>query len=141
LICPDNDNEWFWVGHLAHVSHAGSDLWSGRDKNQLMWFAQLFRQKPTAGHIHRANQFHSHQSCHHLLICPDNDNEWLWVGHLAHVSHTGSDLWSVRDKNQLICDLWFAQLFSQNPIRWHPYTSQSIPFSSMPSSLAMFRQW
>jgi hypothetical protein len=46
LICSDNDNEWFWVCHLANVSHAGSDLWSGCEKNQLMWFAQLFSQNP-----------------------------------------------------------------------------------------------
>jgi hypothetical protein len=58
--------------------------------------------------IHRANQFHSHP-CHHHLICSDNDNEWFWVGHLAHhVSHAGSDLWSGCNKNQL---MWFAQLF------------------------------
>jgi hypothetical protein len=26
LTCPDDDNQWFWVGHLAHVSHAVSDF-------------------------------------------------------------------------------------------------------------------
>jgi hypothetical protein len=24
--CPDDVNQWFWGGHLAHVSHAGPDL-------------------------------------------------------------------------------------------------------------------
>jgi hypothetical protein len=33
LTCSDGDNQcWFWGGHLVDVSHAGSDLWSGRDK-------------------------------------------------------------------------------------------------------------
>jgi hypothetical protein len=27
LACPNDDNQWFWGGHQAHVSHAGSDLW------------------------------------------------------------------------------------------------------------------
>jgi hypothetical protein len=37
LTCPDDVNQWFWGGHLAHVSHAWpvrvrvrvtrSDLW------------------------------------------------------------------------------------------------------------------
>jgi hypothetical protein len=35
LTCPYGDNQWFWDGHLAHVSHAWLDLWSGLDKNQL----------------------------------------------------------------------------------------------------------
>jgi hypothetical protein len=35
LTCPDDDNQWFWGGHLAHVSHTGSDLWWGFDKHQL----------------------------------------------------------------------------------------------------------
>jgi hypothetical protein len=27
LTCPDDYDQWFWVGHLAHVmSHDGSDL-------------------------------------------------------------------------------------------------------------------
>jgi hypothetical protein len=34
LTCPDDVNQWFWGSHLAHVSHAGSDLWWGHDKNQ-----------------------------------------------------------------------------------------------------------
>jgi hypothetical protein len=122
LTCQDNDDEWFWVCHLAHVSHAGSDLLSGCDKNQLMWFAQLFSQNPIRQHPYRANQFHAHP-CHHPLICLDNNNEWFWVGHLAHVSHTGSDLWSGCNKNQL---MWFAQLFSQNPIRQHPYRANQF---------------
>jgi hypothetical protein len=25
LTCPDDVNQWFWGGHLAHVSHAGPD--------------------------------------------------------------------------------------------------------------------
>jgi hypothetical protein len=32
LTCPDDDNQWFWVGHLARVmSHAGSDLCGQED--------------------------------------------------------------------------------------------------------------
>jgi hypothetical protein len=34
LTCPYDDNQWFWDGHLAHVSHAELDLLSGWDKNQ-----------------------------------------------------------------------------------------------------------
>jgi hypothetical protein len=49
LTCLDGDNQWFWGGHLVHVSRAGSDLWSGRDKNQL-WFAQHLSQNPTRWH-------------------------------------------------------------------------------------------
>jgi hypothetical protein len=109
-------------------------LWSGRDKNQLMRCPTFQPKSYQTTSI--ANQLHSHP-CHHHLICSDNDIQWVGVAHLADVSHAGSDLWSGRDKNQL---MWFAQLFSHNPTRWHPY-SQSIPFSSMPSSLAMFRQW
>jgi hypothetical protein len=35
LTCLDDDNGWFWGYHLAHVRHAGSDLLSGLDENQL----------------------------------------------------------------------------------------------------------
>jgi hypothetical protein len=35
LTCLDDDNGWFWGYHLAHVRHAGSDLWSGLDENQM----------------------------------------------------------------------------------------------------------
>jgi hypothetical protein len=31
---PNDGNQWFWDGHLVHVSHAESDLLSGWDKNQ-----------------------------------------------------------------------------------------------------------
>jgi hypothetical protein len=31
--------------------------------------------------IHRVNQFHAHPY-HHLLTCPDGDNQWFWGGHL-----------------------------------------------------------
>jgi hypothetical protein len=50
--------------------------------------------------IHRLNQFHAHPY-HHLLTCPDDViNQWFWGGHLARVSHAGSDLWSGYGKNQ-----------------------------------------
>jgi hypothetical protein len=60
--------------------------------------------------IHRANQFHAHPY-HHLLACPNDDNQWFWGGHQAHVSHAGTDLWSGCDKNEER----FNQLLSQNP--------------------------
>jgi hypothetical protein len=48
LTCPDDVNEWFWGGHLVHVSRAGSDLWSGFDNNQPSWFVAWFpSQNPT----------------------------------------------------------------------------------------------
>jgi hypothetical protein len=71
--------------------------------------------------IHRANQFHAHP-CHHLLTCPEDDNQWFWGSHLAHVSHAGSDMWLGFDKNRL----WFAQLQRQNPTRWHPTSTEPI---------------
>jgi hypothetical protein len=117
LICSEHDNECVWVGHLAHVSYAGSDLWPGRD-NKISWCdLPNFSAKILSEYIDRANhQLHAHP-CYHLLICPDNNNQLFGVGHLAHVSHAGSDLLSGCDKNQL---MWFAQFFSQNPIRRHP---------------------
>jgi hypothetical protein len=100
LTCPDGDNQWFWGGHLAHVSHAGSDLWSECDKISCD-LPYNFRAKILPDDIHRANQFHAHHQYHHLLTCPYGDNQWFWGGHLAYVSHAGSDLWSGLDKNQL----------------------------------------
>jgi hypothetical protein len=93
----------------------------GQYVTKISWYVICdlpnFSAKILSDDIHiLANQFHSHP-CHHLLLCSDNDNEWLWVCHLAYVSHAGSDLWSGCDKKQL---MWFAQLFSQNPTRPHP---------------------
>jgi hypothetical protein len=62
--------------------------------------------------IHRANPFHAHP-CHHLLTCLDGDNQWFWVGHLAHVDHAESDLSLGCELNQLL----FAQFGSKNPTR------------------------
>jgi hypothetical protein len=59
-----------------------------------------FRAKIPPDNILRANQLHAHPG-HHLLTCPDDDNQWFWGGHLAHVSHAGSDLFLRFDKNQL----------------------------------------
>jgi hypothetical protein len=86
LTCPGGDNQWFGlvIGHIAHVSHAGSDLWRECDKNQL-WFVQPPSQNPTRWHTHRANQFHAHPF-HPLLTCPYGDNQWFWAGYIAHVS-------------------------------------------------------
>jgi hypothetical protein len=50
--------------------------------------------------IHRAKQFHAHPY-HHLLTCLDDDDQWFWSYHLAHViHHAGSDFWSGCDENQ-----------------------------------------
>jgi hypothetical protein len=56
--------------------------------------------------IHRANKFHAHPY-HHLLTCPDGDNQWFWGGHLAHVGRairiireprrvSDDEVWKVR---------------------------------------------
>jgi hypothetical protein len=42
LTCPDDANQWFWGGHLALVSHAGSDLWWGHEKNQTYDLSNLW---------------------------------------------------------------------------------------------------
>jgi hypothetical protein len=39
----------------------------------------------------RANQFHAHPN-HHLLTCLDEDNQWFWSHHLAHVSHASGQI-------------------------------------------------
>jgi hypothetical protein len=89
LTCPDEGKLWFWVGHLAHVSDAGSDLWSGYER--ISHELPNFQAKIWQDDIHRPNQFHAHPY-HHLLTCPDDVNQWFWGGHLAHVSDAGSDL-------------------------------------------------
>jgi hypothetical protein len=43
--------------------------------------------------------FHAHPY-HHLLTCPDGDNQWFWVRHLAHVGRAESDLWSGRVRSE-----------------------------------------
>ena len=54
--------------------------------------------------IHTSNQSHAHP-CHHLLTCPDDDDQWFWVGHLAHVmSHAVSDLCD-EGLTKISCDL------------------------------------
>jgi hypothetical protein len=58
-----------------------------------------FQAKILPDDIQRANQFYAHPY-HHLLTCLDDDNQWFWSYHLAHVHHVGSDLWSGCDENQ-----------------------------------------
>jgi hypothetical protein len=119
LICPDDDDddELFWVCHLAHLWVMLGQI-CDQGVTKIIWCdLPNFLAKIPSDDIHRANhQLHAHP-CYHLLICLDNNNEWFGVGHLAHVSHAGSDLLSGRDKNQL---MWFDHFFSQNPIRRHP---------------------
>jgi hypothetical protein len=67
-----------------------------------LWFAQLLSQHPTRWHL-KSQPIPFSYPCHHLLTSSDDDNELFWWGHLAHVSHAGSDLWSVLKKNWL----WF----------------------------------
>jgi hypothetical protein len=70
--------------------------WGG---TKISCYLLIFGAKILPDDIHRSNPFHAHP-CHHILTCPDDDNQWFWVGHLANVSHAESDLWSGRDKNQ-----------------------------------------
>jgi hypothetical protein len=56
-----------------------------------------FQAKILPDDIHRTNQFHAHPYYNHLLTCLDDDNQWFWGYHLAHVHHAGSDFWSGLD--------------------------------------------
>ena len=136
----------FWHVQMVIINGFGVVIWSmwvmlgqicGQGVTKISCDLPNFWSKILPDDIHWSNQFHAHQY-HHLLTCQDGDNQWFWGCHLAHVSHAGSDLWSGCDKNQL--KLKFAQLARQNPARRHPQ-SQSIPCSSMPSSLDMPRWW
>jgi hypothetical protein len=81
------------------ICHAGSDLWSGCDENHSSDLT-TFQAKILPDDILRANQFHAHPY-HHLLTCLDDDDQWFWSYHLAHViHHAGSDLLSGCDENQ-----------------------------------------
>jgi hypothetical protein len=80
------------------MENAESDLWSGRDKKTSAMMPNYQATIPQDD-IHRANQFHAHPY-HHLLTCPDDDNQWFWGGHLAHMGCAESDLWLGHDKNQ-----------------------------------------
>jgi hypothetical protein len=73
------------------------------------------------------------------LTCPDDDNQWFWGGHLVHVSWAGSDMWLGFDKNGSNMPIIFQAKILPDDIQ-HPQ-SQSIPCSSMPSSLDMCRWW
>jgi predicted RNA-binding protein associated with RNAse of E/G family len=97
LTCLDDDNQWFWSYHLAHVHHAGSDLWSGCDENHSSDLTITFQAKILPDDIHRANQFHAYPY-HHLLTCLDDDNQWFWGYYLAHTRNAGSDLLSGCDE-------------------------------------------
>jgi hypothetical protein len=51
----------------------------------------LSQNHPSA--ISNASGFPAHPY-HHLLIHPDDDNQWLFgIHHLAHGGHAGLDLW------------------------------------------------
>jgi hypothetical protein len=101
LTCPDDVSQWFWGGHLVHVSHAGSELWLVFDNISLLHLLPDFPAKIPPDDIHRPKHFHDHPY-HHLLTCPDDVNEWFWGGHLVHVSHAGSDLWLGFDNISLL---------------------------------------
>jgi hypothetical protein len=73
LTCPDGDNQWFWVRHLAHVGCAESDLWSGRVRKISHDHLPNYGAKILPDDIHRANQSCS-PTCHHLLTCTYDGN-------------------------------------------------------------------
>jgi hypothetical protein len=118
LTCSDDDNEWFWIDYhlwpmwvmLGQICGQGSPKIGFDFSNFEPSYYQMTSIEPTNSML-----IHDHP-CHHLLTFSDDDNEWLWWGHLAHMSHAGSDLWSGLNKNWL----WFAQLPTHCPTRWHP---------------------
>jgi hypothetical protein len=131
LTCPDGDNQWFWGGHLAHVSHAES---SSLGVTEISCYLLNLEAKILSDDIHRANPFQAHP-CHYLLTCSDGDNQWFWGGHLAHVSHAESDL--SLGGNKISCYLlnFGAKILPDDIHRANPFHAH--PCSSMPSSLDM----
>jgi predicted RNA-binding protein associated with RNAse of E/G family len=127
MSSDDDDNGLFWSNQLAHVCHAGSDLWSGLDKNHSSDLTITFQAKILPDDILRANQFHAHPY-HHLLTSLDDDNGLFWSYHLAHVHHAGSDLLSGLDENHS-CDLTITyqakilpdDIHRANQFHAHPY--------------------
>ena len=88
---------------FTSVSHARSDLWSGYATKFAAVICPTSKPKILQVDINRSNQFHAHP-CHHLLTCPDDDNQWFWGwSSCPYVSHAGSDLWSECDKKSHCC--------------------------------------
>jgi hypothetical protein len=65
-ICPYGDNQWFWAGHMAHVSCMLGQI-CGMGMTRIICDLPNLRAKTLPDDIHRANQFHVHQ--HHHFYC------------------------------------------------------------------------
>jgi hypothetical protein len=89
LIYPDNDNQWLFGHHLARGGpHGGLDLWLGFDQKLPQATHCNFLAKILHQAVQTTNRFPAHPN-HHLLIDPDDDNQWLFGHHLGRGSHGG----------------------------------------------------
>jgi hypothetical protein len=88
---PDDDNQWLFGHHLGRGGHGGLDLWLGFDQ-KLPYKPPNFLAKILHQAVQTTDRFPAHPY-HHLLIDPDDDNQWLFGHHLARGGHGGLDLW------------------------------------------------
>jgi hypothetical protein len=123
-----DDNQWFWIAHLAHVSHSLGQM-SGQGETKTHYSCDLpnFPAKILPDAIQRANQLHAHL-CQYLSTYAENDNQWFWVAHLAHVGHAGSDLWIGCDKKSsaVTCPTFKLKLKSSQMSSKEPINSMLI---------------
>jgi hypothetical protein len=82
LMGPDDDNQMLFGHHLVHGDHAAGWICDCGSEAKSAQFAQL-QARILHQDIQNANGFPAHL-CHHHLISPDSDNQWLFGHHLAH---------------------------------------------------------